>query len=667
MKLKTTSLIMTASAMLLAAACSGEKNTEPEKPDGPGTEKNTTVFSATVDAAGTKTYLGDKNGDGWPVLWSEGDRISVNGVISKPLAAEEAGSSSASYTVEEKLDAPYTGIYPASARVSDNVVAIPSQQSPAQGGFDPAAAVMVAGGESTGLEFRQLCAYLRITIQYPDGNNDFATRAVFRGNASETVAGNFGFTVSGGNASISGVSGEGDKALTITSKDGGLTTFCIAMPPQTFGNGFTLEFYNAKGSAFLKASTSSAVEVKQGVILGAPDLKFTSLKNTTSDLEEVGGTGPGISWGTPVLVSGWCSAYGRARRLDDGRLMISYSNTWTARVRFSSDDGATWSAAKDVVKSYKSDDLTYRMDNPEFAQLSATNPHHPGRIIFAVNERVTGADGKAAYPYHISVCTSDDRGATWSSLVKLYSSNSVSGCYEPFVLELPDGTVQIYFADETPYAYDSITYQNISVIESKDGGETWGSKRIVSYAYGCRDGMPTATIFDGNIYVAVEANGNGALFYPQIVYTPVSENWKATVGINSAYRFDPFKVSLASKVIYSGAPYLIQTDNWFVLSYQTTGGAPQSTHAERYKHTAMEVQLCPKNEMSGAKFTTMRGVSRPFSIDQKTACAKWNSLCPLGGDEILAVYGSGGSGHEGDTGFLYVVKGRITTSALDMK
>lgn len=179
--------------------------------------------------------------------------------------------------------------------------------------------------------------------------------------------------------------------------------------------------------------------------------------------------------------------------------------------------------------------------------------------------------------------------------------------------------------------------------------------------------MPTATVYNGNIYVAIEAIEGNYQFFPQIVYNSVADNWSRQVGSPSIYRFDPFQKSLKSTEIYSGAPYLIQTDNYFVLSYQTTNGAPQSTHAERYKHTAMEVQICPKSEFVRNKFSTMRGVSRPFAIDQTKACAKWNSLCPLGGDEVLAVYGSGGKGYEGDTGYLYVVRGRITNKVFDFK
>lgn len=651
---------MISAAMLSMAACT---ESAPEL-------ETETVFTAVSDGTSTKTALGEKTDGKYPVLWSEGDCIIVNGVVSKPLTSEAAGSNSATFHMGQTLTPPYTAVYPADALQSDQI-AIKSEQSPAAGAFDPAAAIMSAQSETTGLRFRQLCAYLRIKVKSPSGTSRQATKAVFKGNASESVAGQFSFNVNAGNPVLGNVAGDGAKTITLTpaGNETSLTDFCIAIPPQIFREGFSIMFSDDRGT-FLKATTNTQVELKAGVITNAPELTFTALENTTSDIEEVDGNILGITWDKPVLVSGWCSAYGRAHRLNDGRLMICYSNTWHGYARFSNDDGATWTGAKIVVPAYKKDSLSHRMDNPEFAQLSAGNPHHPGRIIYAVNERVKDTKvankDKTVYPFHISISTSDDNGATWSSLKKLYSSNNVSGCYEPFVLELPDGTVQIYFADETPYASDKITYQNISVIESKDGGDTWGAKRIVCYTFTKRDGMPTATVYNGNIYVAIEANGGGYQFFPQIVYNSVADNWSRQVE-SGTYRFDPFQKSLKSTEIYSGAPYLIQTDNYFVMSYQTTDGAPQSTHEERYKHTAMEVQICPKSEFVKNIFSTMRGVSRPFAIDQTKACAKWNSLCPLGGDEILAVYGSGGRDHEGDTGYLYVVRGRITNKVFDFK
>lgn len=652
--------------MIIAALLSMSACTEstPEQETG-------TVFQAVSESSSTKTELGGKADGKYPVLWAEGDCITVNGVVSRPLSAEEAGANSATFTTEKTLAAPYTAVYPADVLVND-VITIKSEQTTSAGAFDPAAAVMAAHSETTELRFRQICAYLRIKVKYQSGSKRLATKAIFKGNALESVAGQFSFSVNAGNPVLGKVVGDGAKTITLTpvGNESCLTDFLIAIPPQTFTKGFSIMFSDDRGQ-FLKATTGTQVELKAGVIANAPELTFTALENTTSDIEEVDGNILGIIWEKPVLVSGWCSAYGRAHRLHDGRLMICYSNTWHAYARFSDDDGATWTGAKIVVPAYKKDSLSYRMDNPEFAQLSADNPHHPGRIIYAVNERVKDTKvankDKTVYPYHISISTSDNNGTTWSKLKRLYSSNNVSGCYEPFVLELPDGTVQVYFADETPYASDKITYQNISVIESKDGGDTWGEKRIVCYTFLKRDGMPTATVYNGNIYVAIEANEGDYQFFPQIVYNSVTDNWNRQVGAPSIYRFDPFQKSLKSTVIYSGAPYLIQTENYFVMSYQTTDGAPQSTHDDRYKHTAMEVQICPKSELVKNKFSTMRGVTRPFAIDQTKACAKWNSLCPLGSDEILAVYGSGGKDHEGDTGYLYVVRGRIVNTLFDFK
>jgi len=91
---------------------------------------------------------------------------------------------------------------------------------------------------------------------------------------------------------------------------------------------------------------------------------------------------------------------------------------------------------------------------------------------------------------------------------------------------------------------------------------------------------------------------------------------------------------LDSKRIYAGAPYLISTDNYIVLSWQSSEGSAENDHT----HAVMEVAACKKSEMdSKGKFTAMRGTTRPFSIDQTSGSALWNSLCDLGDDWVLAV------------------------------
>lgn len=65
----------------------------------------------TLSLEGTKTQLGEKAGDLYPLYWSEGDKISVNGVESSALAAQYAGSAVAVFNVA--ASAPYCIAYPA--------------------------------------------------------------------------------------------------------------------------------------------------------------------------------------------------------------------------------------------------------------------------------------------------------------------------------------------------------------------------------------------------------------------------------------------------------------------------------------------------------------------------------------------------------------------------
>ena len=360
-----------------------------------------------------------------------------------------------------------------------------------------------------------------------------------------------------------------------------------------------------------------------------------------------------VVWEEPEkIVKG---GYPRVHRLNDGRLMLCYSSSANTYVRFSDDDGYTWSEDAQVVMRHFSVEnekgrAKVHAANPEFAQLSADNPHKPGRIIFACNYRPMNPNSKAegddrfrssVFPYTIAIKTSDDNGRTWSAMKHVYKSqtwkeNALSGCWEPFVLELPDGTVQIYFADETPYKKKGSNWQNISVIESNDGGQTWSKPRVVSQNGPGRDGMPVVMLLNDRIYMAVETSEPGTRLFPAVVSSTLDDNWQTPVLNDSPDRFHPFKRSLKSDVVYSGAPYIITTDNYVVYSYQIADISDDKKENDS-RHAAMEVQVCPKNEVKDGRFNTMRAVTRPIDLDQWTETAVWNSLCDLGNDEILAV------------------------------
>lgn len=361
-----------------------------------------------------------------------------------------------------------------------------------------------------------------------------------------------------------------------------------------------------------------------------------------------------VTWDTPekVVARG---GYARVHRLNDGRLMLAYSVSANNYAIFSDDNGLTWSEEPRKIMAHfivenAAGKAKVHAANPEFAQLSEAHPHHPGRIIFACNYRPMNPDANATgddrycstvFPYTIAIKTSDDNGMTWSKMKHVYKSdvwekNALRGCWEPFVLELPDGTVQIYFADETPYWRKGSKWQNISVIESKDGGDSWSAPRVVSQNGNGRDGMPVVLLLDDMLYMAVETSEEGIRLHPVVIANPVKDNWKTYVAKNSEWRFHPFKKSLKSDVVYSGAPYIIATDNYIVYSYQIADASDDKKENDSH-HCAMEVQICPKSEIKDGYFYGMRAATRPIDVDQWSETAVWNSLCDLGNDEILAV------------------------------
>ena len=374
-----------------------------------------------------------------------------------------------------------------------------------------------------------------------------------------------------------------------------------------------------------------------------------------------------VVWDEPEkIVKG---GYPRVHRLNDGRLMMCYSASSNNYIKFSEDNGFTWSEESSVVMRHfieenEAGKAKVTAANPEFTQLSEDNPHKPGRIIFACNYRPMNMDSHASgddkyassvFPYTIAIKTSDDNGKTWSAMKHVYKSekwtkNALKGCWEPFVLELPDGTVQIYFADETPYWKKGSKWQNISVMESNDGGISWTTPRIVSQNGSHRDGMPVVMLLDGMIYMAIETSEDGARLHPIVVRNPIEENWRSYVKTGSPDRFHPFIKSIKSDLAYSGAPYMITTDNYIVYSYQIADMSDNRMDNDSH-HAAMEVQVCPKSEIKDGKFHTMRAATRPIDLDQWTETAIWNSLCDLGNDEILAV--------SQYNGYVYLVRGKI--------
>ena len=70
-----------------------------------------TILSVSLQES-TKTSFGEKDGENYPVYWSEGDCISVNGVKSLPVSIDSDNKARATFTINSVLEFPYSITYP---------------------------------------------------------------------------------------------------------------------------------------------------------------------------------------------------------------------------------------------------------------------------------------------------------------------------------------------------------------------------------------------------------------------------------------------------------------------------------------------------------------------------------------------------------------------------
>ena len=124
-------------ALSLAISCTREAESPP---DAPPSGQHT--FNISLKEA-TKTELGEISDGRCPTIWSAGDRVSVGGVLSEPLSAEEAGGVVAPFRINGALTAPYNFLCPGSD--SPDSYSLPATQHYIEGSYDPAGVPLYAG------------------------------------------------------------------------------------------------------------------------------------------------------------------------------------------------------------------------------------------------------------------------------------------------------------------------------------------------------------------------------------------------------------------------------------------------------------------------------------------------------------------------------------------
>ena len=271
----------------------------------------------------------------------------------------------------------------------------------------------------------------------------------------------------------------------------------------------------------------------------------------------VRGTAAEIVWDTahPVLVKEG-GEYARIYRLNATTLIACYTCNRAAQVSFSHDEGATWGDSVIVAKSPGG-----ILANTEITVLNN------GEVLCFFNFR---PDPKTGLPYSIGFARSGNGGKSWSAPQTVYYAaiNPGDGCWEPACIQLPDGSLQLYFANENPYRASN--EQEISLLRSRDMGRTWGPPECVSFRKKHRDGMPVPVVADDKIFLAIEDNGLSGKFKPVIVATLLDGGgWRSgAVPGDSPMRWGALNTPLPAPSC-AGAPYLRRFPGGkFLLSFQ---------------------------------------------------------------------------------------------------
>ncbi len=183
------------------------------------------------------------------------------------------------------------------------------------------------------------------------------------------------------------------------------------------------------------------------------------------------------------------AAYPRVVELADGTLLATFDHpTATGRAigsTRSTNGGRTWEEYQRVWEEPGPVDLAnaFPLQLPDGTILVALRHHRPEQRR-----------------YRLEVYASEDQGYHWA--LRSVLAEGTTGLWEPFLMLLPDGTLQAYYASEEGCYPD----QTIEMRSSPDQGHTWGTPLTVASKARSRDGMPAVVrLAAGELLVVFEA------------------------------------------------------------------------------------------------------------------------------------------------------------------
>lgn len=240
-----------AAAVLTLGLASCAKEAAQEHPINTDGARQISVWAQIDDEATTKTALSGNDAEGYTVLWSEGDEITVaDGLNSTFTLVEGAGTSRGRFVgTSEAGDGTYGVFYAASVATNYKTLRSTSQYNGDKviSSAPMAATITVSNGEATITDFKNLCGLLRLTLR---GSGTVKEIKIY---ASQALYGNFDI-LPDGSAVIP--SSPYNDYITQTCENGVSlsstgTDFYISLPPDDY-SGVKIDVSDFAGHTFTK-------------------------------------------------------------------------------------------------------------------------------------------------------------------------------------------------------------------------------------------------------------------------------------------------------------------------------------------------------------------------------------------------------------------------------
>lgn len=168
-------------------------------------------------------------------------------------------------------------------------VVIPAEQTVAAGQtVDPKAMVMVAKGDANTLEFKNVCAYVKVTPQF----DCYAICLTSKG--TENIAGKVTVNYNEGNPTTT-VTADGTNSVSLVGTITAGNAYYIAVCPESLASGFTIEFLTAGDKKYYARSTSKTLALARSNVKNLGEFATDGTWDY-ANLATSGNDGAGHNW-----------------------------------------------------------------------------------------------------------------------------------------------------------------------------------------------------------------------------------------------------------------------------------------------------------------------------------------------------------------------------------